>query len=552
MLKSLYLKNYILIEEATIPFFEKLTVLTGETGSGKSILLDAIRLLLGHRADQSVVRDISQKCVVEGIFIHLPEEIHQILSENDIDFQEELIIRREIKANGTSRAFINDTPTNLSLLKEIGEHLIDIHSQHQSLFLSHPEFQIRMLDAFAQQTDLLHTYQTQYQTWIKMKRELEELINARTTQNDDLDYITFLLDELNKAKISVDEFKELEQNIQMLEQSKTIRTILQEIQFDLSEKEQNVLAFFKKTIHSLEQLSNLIPSFHEDIQRLQSMEIELKEFSYSLSKILDKIQLNPDQLDFLRERMNEYQRLLFKHKKNSVEDLLLLKNDLEKKLKQAEEKQQKIDDLKKKIERQDQLLREIANQLSQNRHNIREKLEKNVTQSLRQLGMPKARFVVDIKSAKEVDRYGMDLVIFMFDANGTGKLEPMSEVASGGEVSRLMLALKAQILSNSLMPTIFFDEIDTGVSGEIAARVGDLLKFMAKHHQLIVITHLPQVASRGNYHIEVTKKDTPNGVFSEFIYVEGEERVEAIARLLANKGISEKTREMARELLNIS
>ncbi|MCX7696814.1 MAG: DNA repair protein RecN [Bacteroidales bacterium] len=551
MLKSLYLKNYILIEETFIPFYEGLTILTGETGSGKSILLDALKLLLGHRADPSVIRDTSQKCIIEGVFSNLPNEIYQILKENDIDLQDELIIRREIKYNGTSRAFINDTPANLSLLKEIGEHLIDIHSQHQTLFLSHPEFQIRLLDSIANQTDVLNEYQSQYQLWIKLKRELNDLINNSSKQDEDVDYIAFLLDELVKAKLSTEEFKELEHNIQLLEQSENIRNILEEIKYGLSEKDQSVLTFFKNTIHALEQISNFFPSFNDDIQRLRSIEIELKEFNYTIHKILDKIHSNPDQLESLQQRMHEYQRLLFKHKKNTVEELFSLKNELEIKLKQAEEKQIKIENLQKQIDQLYQTLLKYASQLSQKRMKVCEQVEKNIIKTLQHLGMTRANFSIQIKPAKNIDRYGMDEVVFLFDANGTGKLEPLSEVASGGEISRLMLALKAHILNNSLMPTIFFDEIDTGVSGEIAAKVGDMLQSISKHHQLFVITHLPQVASRGDKHIEVIKKEDSNGSISEFIYVEGEKRVEALARLLANKGISKKTMEMARELLNM-
>jgi len=548
MLKSLYIKNYILIDETTIPFHEGLTVITGETGAGKSILLDAIGLLLGQRAEQAILRDPSQKCVVEGFFDALPEEIPPILGENGIDTDEEMIIRREILPGGKSRSFINDVPTTLNVLKQVGEYLMDIHSQHQTLFLAHPDFQIKMLDLLAQQNNSIKKFQKDYQTWTNLHRQLEKLQAEQIQQNADMDYILFLLQELKTAHLSTNEYNELKKNIEMLEQKEQILSALTEINYHLVEKEDNVLSFFNKTISSIEHLSRIFPHLKEELEKFKNIQIELKEFNYMLSSIISDMDADPANLDSLHERLNVYERLLFKHRKKNVDELLDLQKELEAKLRYAEEVKGKMDELALEIQKLQEELIHQAKTLSENRQKAKSILEKNMSKALEKLGIPKAQFSVQLTKREELTRYGLDDVVFLFDANLTGRLQPLSQVASGGETSRLMLALKAQISSVSLLPTIIFDEIDVGISGEIAARVGEMLKELAKYHQIIAITHLPQVAARGQWHIEVSKNSDKS--ISTFTYVVGEARVEAISRLLADKNISDKTKEIARELLN--
>ena len=551
MLTTLHIENYALIERLDITFEGGFSVITGETGAGKSILLGAIGLLLGQRADVKAIRRGATKCIIEAHFEVGAYGMKPFFEANELEYDEECILRRELYASGKSRAFINDSPAPLTLMKELGEQLVDIHSQHQNLLLDKEGFQLNVLDLIGHNEAQLATYNSLYQTWRASKKELEELISTLERERDEEEYLRFQWEQLNEAQLTEGEQEELEQEADVLSHAEEIKAGLYRASNLLNGDEAGVLSQLKEVMHSLSGLMSVYQPAEELTQRLESSYIELKDIAQEAASQEEQVEYNPQRMEEVNERLNLIYTLEKKHRVESVEEWLLLQQRFEAKLAILNDGDDRIESLKQQVEEQLQQVVAQANRLSQVRQEAARGIEKEIVERLALLGMPNVRFQVEIGQRKEPGSHGMDTVNFLFSANKNGHLQSISNVASGGETARVMLSLKAMIAGAVKLPTIIFDEIDTGVSGEIADRMADIMQEMGEHNrQVISITHLPQIAARGANHYKVYKEDNDLETNSHIRHLTHEERIEELAHMLSGATLTQAALDNAKDLLN--
>jgi len=550
MLRSLYIQNYALIDKLNISFERGFSVITGETGAGKSIILGAIGLLLGQRADVKAIRVGASKCVIEACFDVSNYQMQAFFDENELDYENECILRRELYASGKSRAFINDIPVQLVQMKELGEQLIDIHSQHQNLLLNKEGFQLNVLDLLAHDESLLASYQAVYTQWKETQTELEKLLERVAHDKSDEDYIRFQLEQLEEAHLSVDEQKELEQESEILSHAEEIKAGLYRVDQMLNNDEGGLLDVLKECCNALSGLHDVYPAAEALLARLESSYIELKDIAQEVVSDEEQVEFNPSRLNEVNERLNLIYSLQQKHHVDTVEELITLCNEYASRLSAITSFDEDIEFLKKRCEDLYVMVQRRAAELTEARSMAAREIETQMSSRLIPLGMPNVRFVVEMGARKEPGMHGMDTVSFLFSANKNGALQNISSVASGGEIARVMLSVKAMIAGAVKLPTIVFDEIDTGVSGEIADRMADIMQEMADNgRQVISITHLPQIAARGRIHYKVYKKDNEMETNSHIRRLTENERIEEIAHMLSGATLTEAALDNARALL---
>lgn len=554
MLQSLYIQNYALIDKLDISFTSGFSVITGETGAGKSIILGAIGLLLGQRADVKAIKNGASKCIVEAKFRIATYGLEDFFAENDIEYDpEECIIRREIGINGKSRAFINDTPASLAQMKVLGEKLIDIHSQHQNLLLNKEGFQLNILDILAQDGKQLDNYHKIYSDYKQICKELDDFIGQAEKSRQDEDYIRFQLEQLKEAGLKENEQKILEQEAETLSHAEDIKASLYKAKQLVDNDEGGTLLQTRECIQTLQNISNVYSPAAEWVERLQSCYIELKDIAHDLSNAEEGIEFNPSRLDYVNKRLNLIYNLQQKHHTDNIEDLLKLQQTYEEELESITSFDEHIAELNRK---KDTLYRQVMEQakiLTETRSVAARHIEEHMKSLLVPLGMPNVRFAVELNPRKEPDAKGMDSVNFLFSANKNGSLQNVASIASGGEIARVMLSLKAMIAGAVKLPTIIFDEIDTGVSGSIAEKMALIMQDMGRQNrQVISITHLPQIAARGTAHYKVYKEDTDSGTNSHIRLLTAEERVREIANMLSGTTLTEAAINNARSLLGMN
>jgi len=552
MLKNLYIHNYAIINEISIDFSPRLNVITGETGAGKSILMGALSLILGDRADTSVLLNREKKCIVEGIFS--PEnktELKKVLLENDIEGEEnngDLVIRREIGVNGKSRAFVNDIPVNLELLRQVSSLLVDLHRQFDTLSLSDSAFQLGVLDALAANTSLLQQYQAAFNKWKKAQEELNTLNDQKNNFNKEYDYQKFLFDELEEANFADNELEVADTELKVLSNAESIKTALEQVGGVLSGGDQPLVQQLKTIQHQLDAFTKYHVKLDELVKRLHSAQIEIKDIADEVDCINNEVVYDPNRIEQLNERIATGYKLLKKHGVQTTAQLQQIHHQLGEKLQAV----LNIDDLIIKKHKETELLLKEADELAVNLSDKRSKQVKPLTEKVNallvQVGMPNARLKVVVEP-KNADASGKDNVEFLFDANKSNRFEPIRKVASGGELSRLMLSIKSLVAESMDLPTLIFDEIDTGISGEAAKQVGVIMSGMAGKRQLITITHQPQIAGKANAHLFVYKEISNDVIRTNIRLLSGDERITAIARMLSGEKPTAAAIENAREMV---
>lgn len=548
MLQRLSISNYALIASLSVDLDNGFSAITGETGAGKSILLGALGFVLGNRADTNILFDETKKCVVEAVFALNNEALRHFFEENDIDFEEECIIRRELNPQKKSRAFINDTPVSLQILKELGSQLVDIHSQHDSLLLCNPNFQLSLLDDAANNQSLLLEYQKSYKSYSVKKTELKELRQKALNNIDENDYLKFQLDELLKANLQDNEYEELGQKIEVLENQEEINRLLLESATLIEDNEMSLLDGINTLINNAEKLRRFLPELDSMSERLHSIKIELKDICSDLNA-LQNDSSDVSSLETLQERFDMIQRLMMKHHINDYSQLLYLREEIKRKVDEFANIDDIVADKEKEVKFIENELFAKATELNKRRLKSKIDFENDVTSVIRQLAMPYGVFEIKMENAKELTPNGIDVVTFMFSANKGYAPENMARAASGGELSRLMLAIKSVAAKNNYIPTLIFDEIDTGVSGEVASKLGDIMNEMGETLQLLSITHLPQIASKAKHHFFVYKTVIDEKTRSNIKTLTREERVVEIAKMLSNSEITAEAKKAAEVLL---
>ena len=552
MLQSIHIQNYALIESLDIDFHPGFSVITGETGAGKSIILGAIGLLVGQRADIKAIKNGANKCIVEARFNIASYALESFFEEHEMEYEEgECILRRELYASGKSRAFINDTPATLTQMKELGEKLIDVHSQHQNLLLNHEDFQLSILDILANDEKELQTYQELYSDYKKVCRELAHIQEQAEKNRQDEDYIRFQVEQLEEANLQNGEQEELEQEAETLTHAEEIKASLYKADQLMASGDMTLLSATKECLQTLQGISRVYGQTQEWIERLDSCYIELKDLSQEIASASDDVEFNPTRLDFVNDRLNLIYSLQQKHRVSSVDELIHLAEEYRTKLDAITSYDETIRDLQKKKEAFYAKLLSVAATLTNLRQDAAKEIERQMQAYLIPLGMPNVRFAVELTSKKEPDSKGMDHVTFLFSANKNGVLQNVASIASGGEIARVMLSLKAMIAGAVKLPTIIFDEIDTGVSGSIAEKMALIMEEMGQaDRQVISITHLPQIAARGKNHYKVYKEDTEVGTNSHIRPLNEEERINEIANMLSGATLTEAALNNAKALLN--
>ncbi|HOI25916.1 MAG TPA: DNA repair protein RecN [Paludibacteraceae bacterium] len=551
MLKRLSVENYALIDKSIIEVHPGFSVITGETGAGKSILLGALGLILGQRADSKALKNQEMKCVVEALFDISNYGLNLFFEEENLDYDDECIIRREILPNGKSRSFINDTPANVSTLKLLGEKLIDIHSQHENLLLNDNHFQLKIVDAIADNEKRLSTYREIYFKYETDKRTLARLREEIARQNANRDYLEFQLKQLQDAALQGEEQEALESEAERLTHSSEIKGSLSKALWLLDENEQSVNQALKDASASLKMAGQYLPEAASLADRLDSCLIETKDIVRELEVKFNDVEVDPNRLDAVNERLDLIYTLEKKHNVDSVAKLLELQNSFDEQLQLLDSGSENVERLKKEIAEQLKTLLSMAGELSAARKEHAPKIEDQILDLLHRLGMPNAKLKIDFKELQEPGTNGMDEVNFLFSANKDKTLQPIASIASGGEISRVMLSLKSVLSQSSDLPTIILDEIDTGVSGEIADKMGDLMQQMGHNMQVISITHLPQIAAKGATHYKVYKMDDEKSTTSNIKQLTDEERIHEIAQMLSGSSLSEAAVNNAKELLKV-
>lgn len=550
MLSRLLINNYALIDSLSISFDDGFNVITGETGSGKSILLGALGFVIGDRSDSNVIIDDSRKCVVEAEFIFDDDRFKPFFDNYDLDYSAECVLRRELSPSKKSRAFINDTPVTVQQLKELGGQLIDIHSQHDSLLLTNPDFQLNLLDNAANNSSYLSEYSSLYRSFINTSNELKHLEELRRNSLAEADFLSFQLDELNKANLQDDEYEELTQRIELLENSEDVKNLLLQSDAILQESNDSLINQLIELKSAFDRLKRYLPVASSYLDRIESVKIELKDIARDIDGLQDDTQFDPDTLQLLRDRFDLIQRLMFKHHVNDYSELLTIRDELSTKVNSFTTIDDTIAVKSSELEQAKSHLTALAKVISERRLSAKVDFENDVTVILRQLAMPHAVFIVECVETDSLCATGKDKVRFLFSANKGVSPEEMSRVASGGELSRLMLAIKSVAAKSKYLPTLVFDEIDTGVSGEVASKLGDIMRTMGKTLQLFSITHLPQIASKADNHFFVYKDNSNAKTHSCIKQLSYQERVSEIAKMLSNDSVSTEAYRAAEVLLS--
>jgi len=550
VIQKLFIQNYAIIDELEIDFSNKLNIITGETGAGKSIIVGALGLILGERADSTALVNKEKKCFVEGTFdVQSKKEVRLFLKENDFDESDQLIIRRDISPNGKSRAFVNDTPVTLSQLNELTSLLVDLHQQFDTLELEQGYFQREVLDALAAQSDPLTAYQLVFKKWQASKKELEILSGQKKQFEKEFDYNQFQYNELEEAAFRENELEELDIELKLLNNSEGIKAALSRAQNDLVEGETPLISKLKILINQLQTCSSLHPEMPSILQRLQSLQIELQDISAEIDRINDDINYDPEKIEEIDNRLSAGYKLLKKHGVKTTNELLEIKQQLEQKLQAVLNIEEQIELKEKETERALAEAQQRALKISEGRKKQIRPLEEKVNNLLAQVGMPNAKLRVELRSNEELNFYGSEKIEFLFDANESGQFQPIRKVASGGELNRLMLCIKSLIAQSVDLPTMIFDEIDTGISGEAARQVGIIMKGLASKRQIICITHQPQIAGKADAHFFVYKKVAGGAVKTNIRQLTNEERITAIAKMLSGEKPTIAAMENAREMV---
>lgn len=551
MLKSLEIQNYALIEHLSIDFDSGLSILTGETGAGKSIIMGALSLILGQRADTKAIQEGKAKCVVEAVFDVKDYGLEELFQLNDVDYDSELIVRREVLDSGKSRAFLNDTPVSLQFLKEVTSKLIDVHSQHANLLLSNDDFQLDVLDSVAQTKELKTEYRKMFETYRSVLKQLKEIRDTALREQEEREYIQFQYAQLSEMKLVQGEQEELERELDMLNHSEEIKRALSFVVDVLDNEQQGVLSSLKDVISNLRKIISYLPVADALQERVDSCKIELQDIENEVMHTLNATDFDPNKKNEIEERLNLIYSLQQKHRVSSVGELLSLQQSFEMRLQAIDSYDEQINALENRLSDVKNQMDLSASALTDKRKSVCEEIERNMECKLQLLGMPNARFVVDLTSKEEFSATGKDDVAFLFSANKNAVPKNLTNIASGGEMSRVMLSLKSLIATKSLLPTIIFDEIDTGVSGEIAHRMGEIMRSMSKTMQVITITHLPQIAAKGDAHYKVYKADTDLATYTHIVRLKDAERPQEIAELLSGKNPSQAALDNAKELLSL-
>ncbi|MBQ7419763.1 MAG: DNA repair protein RecN [Prevotella sp.] len=552
MLRQLYIKNFTLIDELDIELRPGFSVITGETGAGKSIILGAIGLLLGQRADSKTVKQGADRCVIEAHFDLSKYQLEAFFTENDIDYDAtDCIIRRELTAAGKSRAFINDSPVALSQLKELGDMLVDVHSQHQNLLLGKQDFQLEVVDILAKDQELLAAYHSLYSDYHEKQRQLEELREETERNRQHLDFIQFQYEELVNAHLEEEEQDELEQLRETMTHSEDIKTALYEAQTHLSADEQGILSLLRKSLAALRSIATVYPVTQEWTERMDNCQIELKDIAEDVAAQLETVDFDPSELERINQRLDLLYDLQKKYHAEDVAALIRQCEELKRQLSIIENSDETLAALETEIATLQEKCQRQADKITKQRQQAAKEIERQMLERLVTLGMPHVRFEVTLQK-KTLRKDGQDDISFLFSANTSSPLQPISQVASGGEIARVMLSLKAMISGAVKLPTIIFDEIDTGVSGKIAERMAEIMQEMGAHdRQVISITHLPQIAALGSTHYHVSKQETPSGTTTQMQLLNMEQRVREVAQMLSGSDITPAAIENAKELLKI-
>lgn len=552
MLKQLYIKNFTLIDELNIQMHPGFSVITGETGAGKSIILGAIGLLLGNRADSKSIKAGRDRCVIEAHFDLSKYDMQQFFTDNDIDEDlSDTIIRRELTAAGKSRAFINDTPVSLTKMRELGEQLVDIHSQHQNLLLQKEDFQLNVVDIIAQDEKQRKNYETAYNQYKQANQKLNALKAEIEKNRENEDFLRFQFKELDEAQLQNGEQEELEQEYEMLSHSEDIKTALYQADNHLSGDDGNIIERLKQASEQLANIKDVYPEVTELLERIDSSYIELKDIAQEVNGLTDHVEFDPARLETINERLDKLNSLQQKFHVKDLGELLKTYHQLKEQLSHIDHSDEDVEALEQEVTQLLEKAQKQAKELTAIRTKAAKKVEEEMKQRLIPLGIPNVRFSISL-TEKPLSHDGGDKVSFLFSANKSTPLQPVTQVASGGEIARVMLSLKAMISGAVKLPTIIFDEIDTGVSGKIAEKMARIMVEMGNHErQVLSITHLPQIAAMGSHHYKVSKEETDNGTISRMTELSQQERVQEIAQMLSGSDVSEAALANAKELLRI-
>ncbi|MEO6948185.1 MAG: DNA repair protein RecN [Ginsengibacter sp.] len=549
MLQQLQINNYAIIDSIEINFSNHLNIITGETGAGKSILMGALSLILGDRADTSVLLDKQKKCIIEGTFKTDSLSVKNFFEKSELDYETDIFIRREISASGKSRAFINDTPVTLQQLKQLSSLLVDLHQQFDTLELNRSDFQREVIDALGDNFKLVEDYQLVYKNYKSTLAELQKLSLAQVTANKEYDYNQFLFTELEEANFREGEIEKLDIDIRVLSNTENIKTALTELYNQLEEGEDPVnsqMKIIQSRIHSLQQIFPETNSLHE---RIKSVEIELKDIADEISTLNDKVIYDEQKITELNDRMAVGYNLLKKHNVSDTAQLITIKNELQKKLDEVTNLTEAVSQTEKKSQKYYSEALELAGKISAKRLKVIDSFEDKVNKLLAQVGMPNAHLKVQLNELEELNQFGKNSIDFLFNANKTSRFEPLRKVASGGELSRIMLIIKSLVAKSVHLPTLIFDEIDSGISGEAARQVGIIIKQLSMEHQLISITHQPQIAAKASTHFFVFKEMKNNQIVTSIKVLNKEEKVAAIATMLSGMKPTAAAFENAREMM---
>ncbi len=552
MLKHLYIKNFTLIDTLDIELHPGFSVITGETGAGKSIILGAIGLLLGQRADSKTIKQGADKCVIEAHFDLSRYNMESFFTENDIEYDlDDCIVRRELTASGKSRAFINDTPVQLSMLKELGDRLMDIHSQHQNLLLNKQDFQLNVVDILADDSKELDAYRQAFSEYRKAEQELSQLREDIERNRQNVDFLQFQYQELSSANLKEGELEELEQKSDTMTHSEDIKSALYEADSAFQDEDNGIIRSLRSSISALNGISKVFPDAKELTERMDSAYIELKDIASEISDHLEDIDFDPSELDSVNNRLDKLYDLQKKYRAETIEELITTRDDLQQKLNNIENSDEALESLQASVAKLRADVEKKADSLTKLRTKAAQLIEKDMQGRLVPLGMPNVRFSISI-TKEQPGTYGQDKVAFLFSANTSTPLQPVSQVASGGEIARVMLSLKAMISGAVKLPTIIFDEIDTGVSGKIAEKMAEIMQEMGNNErQVISITHLPQIAALGSTHYKVSKEETAQGTTTSMTMLTPDERVREIAQMLSGSDVSDAAIQNAKELLKV-
>ncbi len=552
MLKRLFIKNFALIDILDISFNNGFSVITGETGAGKSIILGAIGLLLGQRADSKSIKTNCDKCIIEAHFDLSRYNLQDFFTDNDVEYDAaDCIIRRELTSTGKSRAFINDTPTSLALLKELGDKLVDVHSQHQNLLLNKQDFQLNLVDTIADDAQDIRTYTDSYNVYCESVQRLATLKVEIERHNSNVDFLQYQYDELAKANLTEGEQEALEQKAKAMNHSEEIKSAFYTTDNTFNSEDNGIVKQMRIASNAINSIEKLMPQASELADRINSCYIELKDIATEISSLSNDIDFDPAELDRINSRLDKIYDLEKKYRCSTVEELIDVRNNLKQQLSDIENSDTLLQELTDKVGEEKGKCISLANKLTSLRQKAAKKIETEISARLSNLGIPNARFEISM-TKEDLGKYGRDKVSFLFSANKNTTLQPISQVASGGEIARVMLSLKAMISGFVKLPTIIFDEIDTGVSGKIAEKMAEIMQEMGDgNRQVISITHLPQIAALGRTHYKVSKEDTPNGTISNMTMLDNDGRIREIAQMLSGSDVTEAAINNARELLKL-